>query len=159
MAGTAVRLPFTNPTPADIKLDFVAFAAVDDVVIQRRIDRALMYVDETWLETDFTWAKELLTVHWLKKAGYPSGSSDELSGMVSKGLSRLKSADLDITVSSKVVDASISGEFSSTSEGQEFYRLLRKNKGGAYVAAGSSGCIGPQSTDMPFAWSFNGACL
>lgn len=146
-------MAFVEPTPADIKLDFPAFAAVDDTIIQRRIDRTAIYVDQYWLETDYTWAKELLTAHWLQTEGL--GTSGQAATFAANGVTRFKSGDLDVALSDTA--GANAGEFSGSVYGRQFAALLRKNKGGPYVASAGGNCgIADHATDAPWAWRYRG---
>lgn len=147
-------MPHVNPTPDDIRLDFPVFTDVDDDVIQRRIDRTMSWIDETWLETDYTWAVSLLTAHYLTEDGMGRGTDAELASQGLTGVSRLKSGTLDVTF--KEGGGGNANQFGGTSYGQRFYTLLRKNKGGVYVAAGGGCGVGSQSTDVPWAWATGG---
>jgi len=151
-------VPYTNPTPADIKLDFPAFASVDDAVIQRHIDRSAIWVDETWFEGDYTWAKELVTADSLVQAGYGTGTDSEISSLGLSNVARLKSASFEVQFQSSTGagSGSVPEQWSGSIYGRQFYALLRKNKAGPRVAVGGFGCIGPQSTDVPFAWKYGG---
>lgn len=145
---------YTAPTPADIKTDFPQFAAVDDSAIQRVIDRNPMWIDESWFEGDYTWARELLTAHFLTLAGQGTGADAAQSIST---VSRLKSGTLDITrKNANDGAATVPDEWSGTAYGRQFYALLRKNKGGVYVAAGGGCGIGAAATDVPWAWRTGG---
>jgi len=147
-------LPYILPTPADIKLDFPVFADVSDEVIQRRIDRTAIWIDESWLESDFTYAGELVVAHYLTEDGFGKGTDAEMAALGLSGVSRLKSGTLDVTFQASASQGD--GDFMSTKYGREFWGLLRKNRGGPRIAHGGGCGIGPQSTDMPYAWRTNG---
>ena len=154
-------MPYIDPTPTDVKLDFPQFACVDNAVIQRRIDRTPMFVDETWLESDYTYAKELLTAYWLTDEGFGGGTDAEMASLGLSGVSRLKSGALDVTFKTGA-DASSGGipaPWDANSFGRRFYALLRKNRGGVVTAAGGGCGYGAQATDLPFAWAYNGRGL
>lgn len=143
-------MPYIDPTPADIKADFPQFAAVDDAVIQRVIDRNVQWVDESWFETDYTWARELLTAHFLTLSGQGTGQDAETAV---SGVSRFKSGTLDVTFTSAADTAGDApAPWNGTRYGIEFYYLLRKNKGGPRVVGGGCGGIAGQATDVPWAW-------
>ncbi len=142
-----------EPTPADVKLDFPLFADVADGIIQRRLDRTPMWVDVGWLESDYTYAKELLAAHWLTLEGFGKGTDSELGAAGLSNVSRLKSGTLDVTF--KDTSSAGSSEFDGTSYGKQFASLLRKNRGGPRIAG--SGCgYGDQATDYPYAWRTGG---
>lgn len=148
-------MPYTLPTPADIKLDFPVFAAVDDAVIQRMIDlRIPMWVDESWLESDYTYAGELVVAHYLTLAGLGTGTDAEIAGQGLSGVTRLKSGTLDVTFSDSA--STSTGEFDGTRYGQQFAALLRKNRGGPRIAVGGGCGVASAATDLPWAWRYNG---
>jgi len=160
-------MAYTDPTPADIKLDFPQFAAVADSVIQRVINRnnpstgVYAWVDQAWLESDYTWAWELLTAYWLTQMGQGTGTGAELAGQGLSGVSRLKSGALDVSFKS-ASDGGTSGVPAPWNEniyGVQFYQYLRKNRGGVVTAAGAGCGFGAQATDLPFAWAYNGRGL
>jgi hypothetical protein len=150
-------MPYTEPTPADVKADFAVFADVPDAAIQRRIDRTAGWVDTTWLEFDYTWAKELLTAHFLTEDGLGAGTGAEMNALGLSGVTRLKSGTLDVTFA----DAAQSGNPSdspllSTSYGRRFYVLLRKNRGGVVSVSGGGCGSADQATDYPWAYRAGG---
>jgi len=151
-------MPYTNPTPADVKLDFPAFATVDDAIIQRRIDRASMWVDESWLETDYTYAKELVAARYLERDGYPAGASGGGVGSM-VGITSIKSGAFSATQTAEAANASLGAFWSGSAYASEWLALLAKNKGGPRVAHGGGCGIGPSSTDVPFAWRYGGFAL
>lgn len=142
---------YIDPTPADVKADFPAFAGVDDLAIQRRIDRTSMWVDTSWLESDYNYAKSLLTAHYLLSDGFGATGDADIAAYRASGVSRLKSGTLDVTFASESVDTSGS-EFDATEYGRRFYALLLKNKSGVLTTGGSVGCIDGAATDVPWAW-------
>jgi len=148
-------MPYLAPTPADVRADFPAFAAVDDAVIQRRIDRTAATVDQSWLEADYTFARSLLAAHFLTEDGIGGGTDAEIAALGLSGVSRLKSGSLDVSFASDS-GAAGGGAWDSTSYGRRFAAILRRNKGGPLIAVGAGGCIGSAATDVPWAWATNG---
>lgn len=146
---------YADPAPADIKADFPAFAAVDDAAIQRRIDRTPIWVDDSWLSSDYTWSKELLVAYWLTKDGFGTGTSAELAAQGLSGVSRLKSGTLDVTFasSSDAGDGDTPSPWNENRYGIEFYIMLRKNKSGPLTTGGCGCGIAGAATDMPWAWA------
>lgn len=148
-------MPYLAPTPADIKADFPPFAAVADNVIQRRIDRTASRVDESWGEADYTWARELLTAHYLVEDGFGAGTDAEMAGLGLSGVSRLKSASLDVTFREDS-SANDGSEFGGTSYGRRFQALMNRLFAGPRTTGGVGGCIAGAATDVPWAWRTNG---
>jgi len=159
--AASVPPPYSDPTPSDIKADFPIFATVDDAAIQRRIARSSMWVDDSWLESDYTWAKELLVAYWLTKDGLGAGTNAELAAQGLSGVSRLKSGTLDVTFksSSDSGDTDTPSPWNENGYGIEFYTMLRKNKSGPLTTGGACGGISGAATDTPFAWQFGGFAL
>lgn len=147
---------YTVPTPADIKLDFPAFADVDDAVIQRRIDRAGAIVTTDWIEGDYNYAYSLLTAHYLVLDGFGAGTESEAAAMGAAGLTRLRSGSLDVSFSETAANASVDGGYDATSYGRRFLEYLLRNRGGVRVAVAGCGGIAGQATDAPWAWRTNG---
>lgn len=146
---------YIDPTPADVKADFPAFAGVDDLAIQRRIDRSASWVDASWLESDYNYAKSLLTAHYLLSDGFGATGDAEIAAYRASGVSRLKSGTLDVTFASADA-ASGDNEFDATEYGRRFYALLLKNKSGVLTTGGGEHCIAGASTDYPWAYATNG---
>lgn len=148
---------YTDPTPADIKADFAAFSAVDDAAIQRRIDRTGSYVDDSWMVSDYTYAKELLTAHYLTLDGLGSGTDAELASLGLSGITQLRSASLTVAFSDRAAAAvAAGGEFDETSFGRRFKSLLIKNKSGPLTTGGCDGGIAGAATDLPWAYALGG---
>lgn len=157
VVSNTVTLPppgYSDPTPYMIKLDFPAFAAVDDAVIQRTIDlRIPMWVDESWPESLYTYAGELVVAHYLSRAGL--GKNSQAANAAASGISRIKSADFELTLADSATSADLSG-FSSTTYGRDFLALLYRAKGGPTVVSGGGCGIAGAATDVPFVWKFGG---
>lgn len=160
-------MPYIKPTPADIKADFPQFAALDDAVIQRRIDRnnpstgVYMWVDESWLQSDFTWAWENLTAYFLTDDGLGTGTDSELANQGLSGVSRLKSGTLDVTFKSSTDSGTgnVPAPWNANKYGIAFYNLLLK-KGKTVSVVHGGGCgIAAAATDTPWAWRYNGWAL
>lgn len=149
-------MAYVAPTVADIKTHFPQFAAVSDAVIQYDIDLTTSVVDESWFETDYTRARELLTAHYLTLDGQGTSTDAEMAGQGLSGVTRLKSASLDVSFSASAADTNSGSEYDTTSFGRRFLTLLRKNKGGPRIAAGGHGCVAGQATDMPWAYRTGG---
>lgn len=156
--AATIGVGYVDPTPADVKADFPAFASVDDAVVARRILRTASWVDASWLETDYNYAKSLLTAHYLETDGLSSSGDAEIAAYRASGVSRLKSGTLDVTFTTS--DAAAGGsEFDATAYGQRFYSLLVKNKSGVLTTGGGDRCHSPAATDYPFAYAYGGFAL
>lgn len=148
-------MPWVDPTPDDVRADFPVFGEIDDFVIQRRIDRTASWIDASWLETDYNYAKSLLTAHYLLADGFGGQGDAEIAAYRASGVSRLKSGTLDVSF---VASDAGSGdnEFESTEYGRRFYTLLLKNKSGVLTTGGGCGGVAGASTDMPWAYRTGG---
>lgn len=150
-------MAYIDPTPADIKADFPAFASVDDAAIQRMIDlRIPMWVDESWPESLYTFAGELVVAHYLSRAGY--GGNAQANSAAASGISRIKSADFELTLADSATSSDLSG-FTTTIYGRDFLALLYRAKGGPTVIHGGGCGYAGQATDLPFAWAYRGFAL
>lgn len=131
---------YTAPTPAELKLHFPAFAAVDDAVVQYNIDRANRSVDLTWTEGDYTTAIELLACHYMELAGLGTGTEAEMNAQGLGGFSMIRSGQLTLQRSAKSAggDDAANSEWGGTLYGRQFYWLLRKNKPPVAVAGGTA---------------------
>jgi len=148
-------MPLAEPTPADVKADFPEFANVDDAVIQRRIDRTASRVDDGW-GADYTYAKSLLTAHYLVEDGLGGGDA-EIASYRAAGVTRLKSGTLDVTFAS---EAGAGGsEFDTTAYGRRFYALMARLFGGPLTTGNGCGGYAGAATDLPFAWAYGGVGL
>lgn len=145
LAGQPSR--YVVPTPADIRLDFAVFATVGDEVIQRRIDRTAATVDESWMVADYTYARALLTAHFLTEDGIGGSSDAEISALRDAGVSTFKSGALSVSFASDT-DNGAAGSWESTAYGRRFMGLLRRNKGGMLTTGGVDGGIAGAATDV-----------
>lgn len=140
-------MPYTTPTPDDVRADFPAFAEVPDLPIQRRIDRTAAVVDESWREDVYSYARSLLTAHYLAEDGF--GEDAEVSGYAAMGVARIRSASLDVSFADG--SASGGGLYDSTSYGRRFAALLRA-RSGPLITGNGGFCHAGAATDWPVAW-------
>jgi hypothetical protein len=147
-------VPYIVPTPDDVRSDFPVFASVDDAVIQRRIDRTESTVDESWMESDYTYARSLLAAHYLTEDGVGGGTDAEIAALGLSGVSRLKSGTLDVTFAN--TNSTGDGAWDNTSYGRRFASILRRNKGGPLIAGADGVGLSGAATDVPWAWKWGG---
>lgn len=120
-------MAFTDPSAADLKLAFPAFAAVDDNTIVYWLDRAARVVDHDWPEDDGPHARMLLTAHHLVLQGLGTGAEAEVFASGAAGFTRLKSGELWLEREAG------KGGYGDTSYGRQFEALLRAVRGGPRV--------------------------
>lgn len=127
-------MAYTEPTPADLKAKWPAFADVADATIQAHLDDTVTAVDQSWPETLYTPGKLAKAAHEMALAGI--GAQSEVQGWSMAGLSSIRSGDFAASFSADKVKAASSGGLDATPYGQIYKRLLRAAKGGPRVVAG-----------------------
>lgn len=146
-------MSYTVPTPQNIKDRWPAiFGAVGDGTIQIWINTAALSVDQSWLETDYTVAIELLAAHLMIENGIGAGAQAEANAGAMSAFQTIKSGQLTLTRGATSQDGgSVPSPWNTTQFGIQWYWLARKNKPPATVAVG--GPIGGTSgyaKDVPF---------
>lgn len=126
-------MPHTPPTVCDLQTDFPAFADVDDAVITRWLGRAAAVVDESWTETDFAFARELLACHLMALNGIGAKTAGD---KIPAGAVSFKSGSFSASFSEQVVAANARGDYSSTIYGRQFLPILHRNKAGPRTTGG-----------------------
>lgn len=121
-------MAFSDPSAADLKAAFPAFAAVEDATIVYWLDRAARVVDQGWPEDDGPHARMLLAAHYLVQAGQGTGAEAEAFAVGAGGFKRVKSGALEV----ERADAK-GGDLGSTSYGSQFAALQRVIRGGPRV--------------------------
>jgi hypothetical protein len=143
-------MPYTLPTPDDLKTYLPAFASVPNETIQMYLDGA--QVDESWIETDYQPAVMLWAAWAMTDGGI--GSGGELGAAVASGVSSLKSGTLSVTFSDGATSAS---GYETNGYGKRFLALYRKNKAGPRVIVGAGGCASGYAKD--WVWPMGGGYL
>jgi hypothetical protein len=129
-------MPYTAPTPADLKARYPAFAGVADATIQIYLDQANGGdADHSWIERDFSPAVQAAAAHRMARAGIlgTNGAVD-----ASTGINSFKSASVSIEFNADAVKASIAGGWGSTPYGRDYAELLARNKAGPRVVGGGA---------------------
>lgn len=128
-------MPYTLPTFTTFKERFAEFAAVADARVSAVIGEAARFVDESWLENDYTPAINFLTAHMLVLEGVlnptpvPTGVS---SGQVTAY--SLGDADVSFAGPANGVGDDTGGlNLFATPYGRRFMALLINNQGGAVI--------------------------
>lgn len=124
-------MAYTEPTPADLKARYPAFADVDDATVQVYLDDTVTSVDGSWREADYIPAKVAKAAHEMALLGI--GKRSEAEGWAASGLTRLKSGNLDVAFSDAKVAKASGGTLDATPYGQAYKRILKRNKGGPRV--------------------------
>lgn len=132
-------MAFTEPTPADLKTRYPAFADVADATVQTYLDDTATSVDGSWREADYIPAKVAKAAHEMALAGI--GARSEVDGYAAAGLTSVKSGAFDVSFSAAKVARASGGTLDATPYGQAFRRILKRNKGGPRLAGGvARGC-------------------
>lgn len=149
-------MAYTLPTPQNIKDRWPAiFGAVADATIQIWINTAALQHDESWLETDYTYAIELLTGHLMIMAGIGAGAQAEANAGGMSVFQTIKSGQLTLTRGATSQDSSgVPSPWNTTQFGIEWYWLARKNRPIAAVAAGD--VTGPSGYAKDWPWGTGG---
>jgi hypothetical protein len=140
-------MPYTEPTAADLKARYPAFAAVDDATIDYWLTDAHRYVDQTWTEGDYAPALIAAAAHNMTRAGVVGIVGSDVSGFAAAGVTSFKSGTFQAQFSEEAIKAQVAGGWESTTYGQEYLALLRRN-------VSSMGVTAPGV--VPCGYGFNG---
>lgn len=129
-------MSYDLPTPADLIRRYPAFAAVDPDTIIYWLTDAQRFVDQSWpIESDYAPAIIAAAAHNMMDAGVAGISGSDMPGMLAAGVTQFKSGTFTAQFSDEAVKAALADGFASSKPGQEYLRLLRRNKGGPSVTA------------------------
>lgn len=122
-------MAYTVPAPADLKLRYPAFTAVDDEVVDYWIEDSLRIVTEGWFEGDYApailaHAAYQMALNGLGSAG---GAVGDLAAM---GVTDFKSASMSVSFDASTLAAAAKGGYGANRYGNEFAVFLRRNRGG-----------------------------
>lgn len=132
-----VLTSYTKPLPQHLIARYPAFADVAIATIQYWLTDAERFVDSSWTEGDYAAALMAIAAHNMALAGL--GSEASVMAGVPSGITRMKSASMELAFSEGAAKDRITGALSSTRYGSEYAALLRRNKGGARVTP--TGCL------------------
>lgn len=118
----------TVATPADLKMRYPTFDAVDDVRIQYWLTDAGRYVNDSW-GADADPGRIDYAAHQLVVTKAPGIADGEDIG-IPAGVTRFRSASMDVAISDSAANRSLSGGWDATIYGQAFAVLLRRHNGG-----------------------------
>jgi hypothetical protein len=113
--------------PSSLKLRYPAFANVGDDVIAYWLVDATRIVKPDWGD-DYDIGLLSLAAHNMA-AGKVAGLTLDAGEQLPAGVTRFRSASMDVAVSDAAANRSVSGGYSSTQYGLEFATLLRRNRG------------------------------
>lgn len=130
-------MAFVDPTAAEVKARFAEFASVADATIDALIAESALYVDETWLESDFTLAKMFWIAHAMAIEGMGTSAASQVAAL--GDFSRIKSGDLEVARNSGSGGAQASGPsgeapFQRTRYGERFLELRARSHPGVCIA-------------------------
>jgi hypothetical protein len=124
-------MAYVDPTATDVKTRYPEFDSVADPRVDLFIAEAKMWVDESWLEGDYTIAIQTLTAHMMAYEGAIFSTPGAASfGSVSGPIKGEKLGDASIEYSDRGASSSVSldeREFASTPYGLRFLALRRRN--------------------------------
>jgi len=126
---------YTDPTPSDLKMRYSAFAAVDDAVVTYWLTDAHRFVDQSWTEMDYAPGLIAAASHNMAKAPVAGIAGSDIAGFAAAGVTRFKSGTFDAQFSDEAVKVAVAGGWESTSYGQEYLALLRRNVSSMGVTA------------------------
>lgn len=118
----------TNPLIAKLRRRYSAFAQVSADDISYWLDDATRIVTPAWGEDEEVGLISL-AAHNMILAG-TVGITKTAAEQLPAGVTRFRSASMDVAVSETVANRTVSGGYSSTLPGQEFAILLRRHVGG-----------------------------
>lgn len=125
-------MAYTEPTPADLKARYPAFADVADATVQVYLDDTKTSVDHSWSETYYLLGKVAKAAHDMALLGI--GKRSEAEGWAAAGLTAIRTGNFNASFSDAKVAKASGGTLAATPYGLIFKRLLRQAKGGPRVA-------------------------
>jgi hypothetical protein len=128
-------MAYTEPTSADLKIRYPAFAGVADATITYWLTDAHRFVDTSWIEDDYAPALIAYAAHRMSETRPPGIAGDAASQATANGLVRWKSGTADLQFSDTAVAEQARGGLTTTPYGREYLDLLAKNKGGGGTTA------------------------
>jgi hypothetical protein len=131
-------MAYNEPTPADLKARYPAFASVLDATVQTYLTDASGPggdVDQSWPDGTYQRAVMAAAAHRMARAGVLASSAG-VSGMAAAGVTDFKSGSFEASFSADAIKSQIAGGWASTPYGQDYADLLRRFKGGPRVIGG-----------------------
>jgi hypothetical protein len=122
-----VREKSADPLLTAFRIRYPAFAAVDAGTIVYWLKDADRFVNDGWGE-DADPARLAYAAHHMSLNGTP-GIAAGATSQIPAGVTKFKSASLDVSISDAAANRSIRGGWSATIYGQDFAVMLRRNTG------------------------------
>lgn len=127
-------MPYTKPTPAELKIRYPAFAAVDDATVQYWLTDAERFADESWpIETDYAPALIAAAAHHMMRGKVAGIAGGAVEAVASTGVTSFKSGTFSASFSESAATQAAEGGWQSTEYGREYYLLLIRNKSGPRI--------------------------
>lgn len=134
-------MAYDLPSAAQFKARFPAFNATANAVVEAALSEAGSMVDQTWIEADFAPARMYLAAHNLVLDGHGDSKEAKIAGLTLAGLTNIKIGSLGVGLQKSGASGSkttSNSTYRSTTYGQRFLDLLRRNKPGVVVINGVS---------------------
>lgn len=141
-------MAYSPPTTSDLKARYPAFGPVSDENIQYWLTDAERFVDQSWMEGDYSPALIAVAAHNMMAAGVTGLATSALGSLLAKGVTQFKSGTFSGEFSDEAIKQALAGGWASTKAGQEYLLLLRRNKIGAGVTTPG---------DAPSCWPYKPA--
>lgn len=119
-------MAYVVPTPAELKLRYAAFAAVDDVAVQYWLTDAERVVDTSWAEADYAPALIAYAAHRMAEEKVSGFAMDAASSAQASGLTNWKSASVSMQFSEASAARVAAGGLQSTRYGLDYLDLLAR---------------------------------
>ena len=136
-------MAYPQPTPADLRMRYPAFAdtaAVSDTTLIWWLAYAAgKDVDQSWGPANGPEAHMAAAAGRMAKAGVKIAGSD-VAGFAAAGVTDIRSGTFQARFSDDAVKQAIAAEWQSTSYGADYSAALAKEKGGARVTSPGTVC-------------------
>lgn len=131
-------MAFIEPTIADLRARYPAFAAVADATITYWLTDSARYVDTSWSESDYGPGKVAHAAYEMAQKGVAGLAGGDIVGMAAAGVTDFQSGTFRARFSDEAVKKALAGGYQSNQYGQDYYDLLQRNKGGPIASAPGS---------------------
>lgn len=127
-------MAYDPPAPSDLIARYSAFAAVDPDTIQYWLTDAQRFVDTSWpIEGDYAPALIAVAAHNMMDASVAGLAGSDIAGLLQAGVTDFQSGGREgfrVSLSDDAIKQALDGGYEATKPGQEYLRLLARNKGG-----------------------------
>lgn len=128
-------MAYTDPTIADLRMRYPAFATVADATIAYWLSDAHRYVDQSWMEADYAPAIMARAAFAMVSNGTPGITGNDAAGFAAAGVTDFQSGSFRARFSDEAVKVAVAGGYASNVYGIEFADLLARNKSGTRITA------------------------